>query len=234
MDYKTEYSWPSLFKDYWAILKGKQFRFILHTFLRSLTTLTPFLTAYILGRIIDFFINYSTGNSLKQFYIYVLIIGVTHIFQIWLRFFAKNHLQTIGAELRAEVKIAAMKKMMNLELAWHEKEETGSKITKIHSGAGSVYRAIQLFSNQGIGIPVSLFGALVIFLSLNWIYAVYSLFFLLIYFYGEYYFNKKVILNVNYRHATRSWELELPRGVREENETVEMTAKRELWYSRRS
>ena len=192
MDYKTEYSWSSLFKDYWALLKGKRSRFVLHTLLRSLTALTPFLTAYIIGRIIDFFISYSIGDSLKQFYIYVLVIAFVGAFQIWLRFFAKNHLQTIGAELRAEVKVAAMKKMMNLDLSWHEKEETGSKTTKIHSGAGSIYNAIRLFSNQGINIPVSLIGALIIFFSLNWVYAVYSLFFLLIYFLGEYFFNKRV------------------------------------------
>ncbi len=192
MDYKTEYSWSSLFKDYWAILEGKRFRFVFFTILRSLTSLIPFLTAYILGMIIDFFVNYSVGDSLKQFYIFVIIIGLASVLQVWLRFFAKNYLQTIGAELRAEVKVAAMKKIMNLDLSWHEKEETGSKITKIHSGVGNIYKAIQLFSNHGIGIPTSLIGALIIFLSLNWVYALYSISFLIIYFLGEYYFNKRV------------------------------------------
>jgi ADP-ribose pyrophosphatase len=39
---------------------------------------------------------------------------------------------------------------------------------------------------------------------------------------------KKILLNVTFRHASRSWELELPAGHREANETVEETAKREL------
>jgi ADP-ribose pyrophosphatase len=38
----------------------------------------------------------------------------------------------------------------------------------------------------------------------------------------------KVVLNLNFRHATRSWELELPRGALRENETVEEGAVREL------
>jgi ADP-ribose pyrophosphatase len=37
-----------------------------------------------------------------------------------------------------------------------------------------------------------------------------------------------VVLNLNFRHATRSWELELPRGARREGETLEQTAVREL------
>lgn len=39
---------------------------------------------------------------------------------------------------------------------------------------------------------------------------------------------KKVIVNVNYRHATRNWEIELPRGHSKEGETPEKTAIREL------
>lgn len=39
---------------------------------------------------------------------------------------------------------------------------------------------------------------------------------------------KKVIVNVNYRHATRSWEIELPRGQKKEGETIEKAAAREL------
>lgn len=40
--------------------------------------------------------------------------------------------------------------------------------------------------------------------------------------------SKKIVVNLNYRHATRSWELELPRGGRKANETVVQAAKREL------
>ena len=37
----------------------------------------------------------------------------------------------------------------------------------------------------------------------------------------------KIILNCNYRHATRSWEIELPRGCINDGEEVEAAAKRE-------
>lgn len=38
----------------------------------------------------------------------------------------------------------------------------------------------------------------------------------------------RVVLNCNYRHATRSWELELPRGLRNANESIEEAALREV------
>ncbi len=40
--------------------------------------------------------------------------------------------------------------------------------------------------------------------------------------------DRKVVLILNYRHATRSWELELPRGLLKEGETIRTAAAREL------
>jgi len=38
----------------------------------------------------------------------------------------------------------------------------------------------------------------------------------------------RIVLNLNFRHATRSWELELPRGTRMKGEEIEAAAEREL------
>ncbi|MCH9614160.1 MAG: hypothetical protein SP1CHLAM54_11720 [Chlamydiia bacterium] len=39
----------------------------------------------------------------------------------------------------------------------------------------------------------------------------------------------EIVLNLNYRHATRSFELELPRGMMEDGESLEETVRRELF-----
>lgn len=41
--------------------------------------------------------------------------------------------------------------------------------------------------------------------------------------------NGKIVVNINFRHATRSWEMELPRGARKDTETSVAAAKRELF-----
>lgn len=38
----------------------------------------------------------------------------------------------------------------------------------------------------------------------------------------------KIVVNINFRHATRCWEMELPRGARKQGEESEITAMREL------
>ncbi len=40
--------------------------------------------------------------------------------------------------------------------------------------------------------------------------------------------NNKIVVNINFRHATRSWEMELPRGTPLQKESAEEAARREL------
>jgi ABC-type multidrug transport system fused ATPase/permease subunit len=191
MQTKEGYSWNKYIKDYWYLLLGRRFRFSFFTVLRSLSNLIPFAIAYLLGQIIDFFTNYS-GQSLNPFYTYVGLIGFLGGFQVWLRFYSKVKMQTIAADIRKESRITAMNKIMELDLKWHETEETGSKIQKINQGGESVYQGIKDFSNEGISILVGIFGALILFLTLDLKYLAFSVIFAFIYFAGEKYYNKKL------------------------------------------
>ncbi len=192
MQKKEKYSWGRFLKDYWLILKGRRLKFTFWTALRSSSDLLYFFIAYLVGRVIDFFTRYNTGDSLFEFYILVLLIAFSGGFSVWLRFFAKIRMQTIAAEIRKEVRVAAMSKLMDLELKWHEKEETGSKIHKINYGGESIFRGFRDFSNHGVFIIVSLVMALAIFAVVDIRYAIYAFACTGIYLYAEYYFSKKM------------------------------------------
>ena len=94
----------------------------------------------------------------------IAIIGTA---QIWLRFYAKVKMQTIAADIRKEVRVAAMSKLIDLELKWHEKEETGSKIQKINAGGEAIFHGVKHFSNEGIHILTGLVASITIFLFLD-------------------------------------------------------------------
>lgn len=194
MNQEVKYTFGRVLKDYWIFLKGKRFEFVFFTILRALSGLGPFIIAYLLGKIIDFFTNYAAGDSISSFYFMVGGIFITGTLQIWLRFFAKKRMQTIAANIRKEVRVKAMSKLIDLSLKWHEQEETGSKIQKINSGGESIFRGIKDFSNDGILILTNLIASLTLFLFMDWRYAIFGIVYVLIYLSGEYYFNKKLIL----------------------------------------
>ena len=113
------YSTKELIKDCWFLLSGRRVLFIFYTFILIITSFIPFLIAYLVGKIIDFFTNYKVGESLNYFYIAVVIIGLSGALQVWLRFWAKWNIQTIGSEIRMKTRILAMTKLVDLELKWH-------------------------------------------------------------------------------------------------------------------
>ncbi len=136
---RSAYSWNQFIKTYWKLLENRRLKFACYTFINSLSEAIPFLIAYLLGIIIDFFIRFNSGDSLSPFYYLTIAIGVAGGFQVWLRFYGKNGLKEIAGNIRKETRIAVMSKIMDLELKWHDKEETGSKLQKINEGSDNIY-----------------------------------------------------------------------------------------------
>lgn len=186
------YGWKDLVVDYWAELEGYKIRFsILILCLISIMSVM-YLVPYIMGKIVDFFTNYTAGDPLFLFYYYIaliaLIVGSSHI----LRFFLKFRLYKIAAEVRKRIRVKSMNKLIELDLAWHEESETGAKVQKIHTGSDVLYNLVKSLANDWIPIGVNLFVAFIIFLTISWKYALFAFAYIIIYFALEKYFNKKI------------------------------------------
>lgn len=189
---KRSYSVGKFLRDYWELLAGYRASFILLSIILIISNSVPFAISYFVGKIVDFFTFYTSGQSLGLFYLYVICIAFAGGMQVWLRFFAKNRMSKISFELRKKVRLIAMTKMMDFELKWHEKEETGKKMHKINAGGESVFRTMSFFSNDGIRMFTSIFGSILLFIFLNWKYSLFAFIYMAIYLSGEIYYHKKV------------------------------------------
>ncbi|MFO7710544.1 MAG: ABC transporter ATP-binding protein [Candidatus Woesearchaeota archaeon] len=181
------YTWGNYLRDYWTLLNGQRREFVVFTFVRALANLAPFITAYLLGVIID---GFSGGTMDIELLLWLssLIAGLS-AFQVWLRFFSKKHLQNIGARVRKESRVRALQKLL---LAQIDHDETGAKVQKITHGTENIYQGFKDFSNAGIQIITNLTFGLVIFAFTSWQFVLYSVVFAAIYLSGEYYFNKRL------------------------------------------
>lgn len=192
MDKKSEYTLPRLLKDYWFLLKGYRTEFCFFTVILLLASSAGYLIPYFLGKIVDFFIKYQPGEPLTVFYLFVAGVGIVGSLQVILRSYGKLHLIKIGGELRKKVRVLAMSKLVDLELRWHEKENTGGKIQKIQGGGDSVYRGVSFFSNEGIDILTGVLASLVIFIFLSWKYVIFGVIYSIVYIATELYFRKQM------------------------------------------
>ena len=189
---KEDYITSRLFRDLWIFLEGRRMQFLFYTSLILLASAMSYILLYFLGKIVDFFISYNKGDPLSQFYLFIFIIAITGSLDILFRSAGKLNIVRIGGEIRQKVKNMAMAHLINLELAWHEKESTGSKVQKIQSGSYKVYQAFWFIANDGLSILSSLGATLFIFIFLNIKYALFGLIFSLIYISAELYFRRHI------------------------------------------
>ncbi|MDO8509262.1 MAG: ABC transporter ATP-binding protein [Nanoarchaeota archaeon] len=190
---RIQYPIKTFSKDMWNFLEGNRFKYIFFIMIRICSEAIPFVIAYFLGLTIDFFTVYEKGQSLSKFYLYVSAIGVLGMVQVWSRMFAKLNSSIIGAKTRQKVRELSISKLIDLELEWHEKEGSGSKIQKINQGSMYVYKFFSDFTNnRSLSTLVGIIGSLTIFFVLGWKYAIFSIIYTSIFLNMEYYFNKKL------------------------------------------
>jgi len=179
------------FKDYWYFVKPFKGKFIFLATIRLATSATSLIPIYLIGLIIDFFTNYTPNASLTPFYLYVAgIVLVTQMTAV-VRLTAKYNLGIIGQYIKKNAKVVGFEKLMEFDLAWHEKELTGKKVTRITTGASSLQKGIRFLSHDGTDMMVNIIGIAIIFSAVGWKYTLLVLIYLSIYLANENYFNKK-------------------------------------------
>ncbi|MGY4884369.1 MAG: ABC transporter ATP-binding protein [Nanobdellota archaeon] len=189
---KEIYTYRDFFRDIWKFLEKDRLKYAFFVFLRALSEVAPFLIAYFLGKIVDFFTAYETGGSLNNFYFFVGAIGVLGVLQVLTRMWAKNGCSVIGAKTRQRVREKAMSRLMDLELQWHENESAGSKIQKVNEGSNYIYRFFSDFTNnRSVSVLMGIFGSVAIFFVLGWKYALFGLVYAGIFLLVERYYAKK-------------------------------------------
>ncbi|MAG38226.1 hypothetical protein CMI45_02485 [Candidatus Pacearchaeota archaeon] len=187
------YKTSDFFSDIWKFLEGNRLKYGFFVTIRALSEIAPFVTAFLLGMVIDFFTKYQAGQNLTKFYLLVAFMGLTGVLQVLTRMWAKINCSIVGAKTRQKVREISMSRLMDLELQWHEKEDAGSKIQKINQGSNQIYTFFSNFTNNYvIFVIIGIFGSLGIFIFLGWQYALFSLTYISIYLTMERYYYKKL------------------------------------------
>ncbi|HLC53290.1 MAG TPA: ABC transporter ATP-binding protein [Candidatus Nanoarchaeia archaeon] len=191
MNPKIYYPAKKFASDFWMFLEGNRTKFVFLLLMIFGAGFSGYISIYLLGKIVDFFIIYNVEDDLRDFYIYVAIIAVLGVVATLVRQSAKLSLLTLGAGLRRKSRIIALSKLVDLELKWHEKENTGSKIQKISGGSQNIYDALRMLSNEGATIITGIAGAATTFLFLDIKYGLFAGIYLILFLSIHAYFMKK-------------------------------------------
>lgn len=160
----------------WALLKPSQHSLKRLLALIIVAELAQFLGPYLLKRVIDLITHFQAEKLLN---LGVLIVAMFAADQTgsMLNFLTDRRIFKILVEAEAYLPIRAQEKMVFLGLSYHEKENTGNKISKIQRGVDKVINLIGNMCWEVAPTSIQVILTALILLIVDWRFALIFLFF---------------------------------------------------------
>ena len=172
-------SWGDLFKAYWFLLDNFKWKWLFLTVFLFAIHFYVLVPPLIIGKIVDFFTQYHTGDSLNNFYIYTGILGVSFVIISFLRLSTKNVIGNLQSEVTYQTKVKGFEKLLDFSLEWHLEESAGAKSQRVKSGVEAYKALSSKLTNEIMRSVASIIGVIVVFIFLRPPYVIFFLLYVL-------------------------------------------------------
>lgn len=179
---KDSYSTISLIRNLSKFLKPYKGKFIFASVLRVAGELSWLYPTYAIASITTFFAGYQMGDSLSPFWEIMIMFAVACTFYFLAMYYANYIGYPIAEKTAIGSKLKAIQHVFSLDIAWHEKENTGNKVKRIDRGGEAVNQLVRMWLGAFIEIGVGLFGVLIILSRFDTAIAIATSIFLIVYF----------------------------------------------------
>jgi ATP-binding cassette subfamily B protein/subfamily B ATP-binding cassette protein MsbA len=189
----SEYSLREFVGDIWRFVQPYKWKFFFASILLAGGNALKLYKPYALSLLVTFFATFSREQSLVPVYIIFGILFLAIIFQQAGVYFGKMMMYALAEKIALEAQNEAMQHLMMIDMAWHEKENAGSKFKRIERGSESFNKILRLWSASIIGIGINLTGSLLIIFHFDKWLSLSLLVFLVSYYALSSFYRKKTI-----------------------------------------
>ena len=201
------YTHRQLIKDIWRYITPYRKDFYLSTALKVLIDLVWLYPPYATALIINFFSDYTPGESLKTIYIILALSLLVVVIRFVGMYYCKTWAFQLSERTALDVQNMTMRHLVALDISWHEKENTGTKFKRLERGAVSIHNILRLWINHITGIFVNLVGVVLIVTSVDRSMGIAFLFFFVTFYFVAHYYRKngtKAVDVVSQKQEVRS------------------------------
>ena len=178
-----KYSSGQLIKDILKLLKPYQARFWLASLIRLLGDLAWLYPAFAFASIVTFLTNYKKGDALNPVWIILSLWLAAGIIRSLSQFFSKYLGYQVAEKLAIDSSLKTVRHMFRLDMAWHERENSGNKIKKIQNAGDGFNKILRLWFNTIIEIALNLIAINIIISRFDHTVLLVLLAFLITYFF---------------------------------------------------
>ena len=185
------YKNSELLKDIWSFIRPYKTKFFLGTLARSTSDLVWLFPPWAIAEIITFASHYQDGMSPKYAWMLLGMIAVVAVYHFTFHSLARYLINQVAENASIDAQKNTTRYLYNLNMEWHEKENTGNKMQKITKGGESLCRIIKIYVDLVIESSINLVAIVIILAFFNIYFAVILLFFFLTYYLISYHFLRK-------------------------------------------
>ncbi len=197
------YSTLALLRDILRCIKPYKGKFAFGTILRLSGDVIALYSYIALANLVNIFSSGHAQSQINRIWQIIIFYGLSVMTNHLFRYFAKIKIGMVAEQVYNDVERQSMNHLFQLDIAWHEKENSGNKLKRIQTAANGFSKIIYIWVNNIIEIIVNLIGVVFIVAHFD-----SSITFLIIGFLSIYFLISKVMLkkvavaNYNYNVST--------------------------------
>ena len=192
-----KFSWLDLAKSILFLAGGKKKKFVFWSLVLFAINIYFVVPALIVGKIVDFFMHYSKGESLSIFYIYIALLGGLTILACVIRLDIRKYLNNLRTDIIYDIRVRGFEKLIAQSLTEHNEEAAGAKAQRIQSGTELFKTFVRIIYDPVFQTVSHLLGVIFVFIFLSPKYIIFFIGYTIIFFLIIRFFNKK-LQQVNY------------------------------------
>lgn len=179
---RSNYSSLTLVRDLITFVRPYKGQFIFASVLRLIGEVVWLYPAYAMASVTTFFATYQVGQSLDPFWNIMEIFTAVCVIYFITIYYANYISYPMAEKAAIFAELGAIKHIFSIDIEWHEKENTGSKVKRVDRGGNGVNQLIRMWFGSFIELTVSLLGVLFIISRFDVMIMLLTLLFLVIYF----------------------------------------------------
>ncbi len=180
------YGTLELIRDLWQYIRPYKGKFFAGTLLRLSSDVIWLYPPWAISQIINFAIDYTPGASLHTFWFYTITIWIAGLYHYCTHDAAKYLIYQVSEAMRLDAIKQAIQHIFRLDPDWHEKENSGNKLQKIHKAGESLDTLMRMYVDLCIESTTNVIGVTIVLFSLGtWMSGFMFLFFLTYYLFSR-------------------------------------------------
>lgn len=194
---KIPYTNLNLISDLWRWTKPYRGKFLFGMFLRisgDIIWLYPF---YALGEIVNIFSKPLVEGSLPRVWWIITLWIIAGLYHNITKEISKYFVYQVAEKTALDQQFTTIKHLFKLDLAWHEKENSGNKVKKLQKGGDGINKIIRMCVDNFSEAGVNLIGIVIIIAKFNSNISLVLIFFMISYFTLSNFLNRRAALAAN-------------------------------------